>query len=265
MPRRDIGQGAANERPAAGLLLGQMYGGLRATGMIDVVHDVVSRQDHLGLQIAQGNMQDRAARLELNLGAHVRGQRGGGKGDQSALGGDFLQAGRRLRLRFQGTEKRTLSGRTRNADGASVSNASSRLGGPDIATRKRRISRLITPQPTTPIDAVSPVEARCLAAKAALAAVRRALINEPSSKTSGRPVSTELRTMTAGGPLHSPLHVLGERGNPFDTGDGVAAPQEGGQRDDPVTRLVREAEKGRVGKAALTNGMWFRRPGARNQ
>ena len=53
--------------------------------------DVVGRQNHFGLQIAQGNMQDRAAWLELNFGTHVGGQRSGGKGDQSALGGDLVQ------------------------------------------------------------------------------------------------------------------------------------------------------------------------------
>ena len=39
--KEDIGQGAANKRPATGLLLGQMYRGLRPTDVIDVVHDVV--------------------------------------------------------------------------------------------------------------------------------------------------------------------------------------------------------------------------------
>ncbi len=47
------------------------------------------------------------------------------------------------------------------------------------------------------ISAKRTAASAALAARAALAAVRLALIREPSSKTSGRPVSTELRTMTA--------------------------------------------------------------------
>ena len=52
-----------------------------------------------------------------------------------------------------------------------------------------------------------------------------------------------------GGPLHSLLHVLREGGDPLHAGHGFTASQEGGQSNDPVSRLVREAEKGRVGQA----------------
>lgn len=65
------------------------------------------------------------------------------------------------------------------------------------AARKRRISRLMTPQPTrtTPVGGACSVSTR--AASAALAAVRLAEMTEPSRKAVGRPFSRELRVMLA--------------------------------------------------------------------
>ena len=54
---------------------------------------------------------------------------------------------------------------------------------------------MITPHPTSPIDAGAPAIAA--AASAALAAVRAALMRAPSSSATGRPVSIEFRTITA--------------------------------------------------------------------
>ncbi len=64
------------------------------------------------------------------------------------------------------------------------------------AFRKRSISKLMTPQPSSPTAETSS-SCRQRAARAALAAVRLALMIEPSMIASGRPLSVEFNTMTA--------------------------------------------------------------------
>src|SRR5262249_41683958 len=62
--------------------------------------------------------------------------------------------------------------------------------------KNRWISKLMRPQPRTATDEMS-FDASTLAASAALAAVRFALMIEPSMNASGRPVRTQLRMIAA--------------------------------------------------------------------
>jgi hypothetical protein len=178
------------------LLLGQMDRGLRPTDMIDVVHHVVSRQNNLGFQIAEGHLQNCAARLETDLRTDMRGQRRGGEKETR-------RHSAAISCRLSATTHSVpvvCSAHFSRKDAArctSVSNTSNFFGTPNTARRKRNTSRFISPHPTRPMASWADLETRCVAANAALAAVRWALIFDPSSRTCGLPVSTELRTMTA--------------------------------------------------------------------
>src|SRR5690606_7558207 len=78
----DVVEGAVDEVAVTDLLLGQVGGRVGLHAVLDVVHDVAGRQDDLGGEVAQGDVQDEGVVREPARVGDVRLAGDGGEDDQ---------------------------------------------------------------------------------------------------------------------------------------------------------------------------------------